>query len=219
MLDVIISIIVAIISIFISVSTIRYPLLKKEKHPKVFLPQNIKHYLFAFGMIASIAIVMVSSLLLYEHSWIECSKRVILISFLWAISLFDFRKHIIPNKILLILLAIRVVIVVFQFIFISNIKTELLDCFIAGLGIIIILCVMRFVVKEGIGFGDVKLFGVIGLFLGIEGILTVVFLSFVASFLISIFMLVTKRKNKKDYLAFAPSILIGTIVSFVLFGA
>lgn len=220
MLNVVISIIVSIISVIFSGLIIQYPAFVKEKSIKAFLPKNKRHYLFAFGMIASIVLVAAMSICIYELSWIHCFKRVIIISFLWAISLIDYRKHIIPNKLLLVLLALRVFIVILQIIFERDkLKVELLNAFIAAFGIVLLFCLMRFIVKNGIGFGDVKLFGIIGLFFGIEGLLSVVFLSFAVSFVISVFMLATKKKTKKDYLAFAPCILIGTILAVVLFGA
>lgn len=220
MLNVVISIIVSIISVILSASIIRYPVLIKEKSIKALLPQNKMHYLFALGMVVSISLVTTTSICIYEFSWIHCFNRVIIVSLLWAISLIDYRKHIIPNKYLLVLLILRFIIVILQVIFERDkLKVELLSAFIAAFGIVLLFCLMRLVVKNGIGFGDVKLFGVIGLFFGIEGLLSVVFLSFTVSFFISVFMLITKKKTKKDYLAFAPSILIGTILAVVLFGA
>lgn len=98
-------------------------------------------------------------------------------------------------------------------------KTEFLSSLIAAVGVLILLCVMRLIVKNGIGFGDVKLFAVLGLFLGLKGIVSTMFLSFVVSFFVSIFLLVSKRKNKKDQIAFAPSILVGTLLSVIFLGA
>lgn len=219
MLDIGISIITSMMLILLSASIIRYPLLIQERDLKVLIPQTKKHYLFAFGMIFSIVLINASSLMLYKLSWIDCVNRLIIVSFLWVISLIDFRKHIIPNKLLLILLSLRTVIAIFQIVFYSNAKTELLSSLLASIGVVLLFCLMRFLVKDGIGFGDVKLFGVIGLYFGIKGTLSVVFFSFAASFVVSVYMLLTKKKSKKDYLAFAPSILIGTIVAVVVFGA
>ena len=97
--------------------------------------------------------------------------------------------------------------------------TELLGCVIAAVGILVLLCIMRLIIKEGIGFGDIKLFVVMGLYYGIRGSVSSLFLSFVVSFVVSIFMLITKRKNRKDYIAFAPSILVGTLLSTLIVGA
>ena len=60
------------------------------------------------------------------------------------------------------------------------------------------------------GFGDVKLMGALGLLLGWKGILMVSVLSFLIAAIISLPILIIKRKN--DYIPFGPFIVIATFV-------
>ena len=72
------------------------------------------------------------------------------------------------------------------------------------------------VTKEG--FGDMKLFLVMGLLLGTRGIWGAVFLSLIVIFFISVFALITKRKSRKDLIPFGPALVIGTYLAVYLTG-
>ena len=72
--------------------------------------------------------------------------------------------------------------------------------------------------KNSIGYGDIKLFIIMGLFLGMNGIWTAVFMSLIVAFFVAIFLLATRKKGKKDVVPFAPSIMIGTYISVILTG-
>lgn len=220
MVDLIITGIVSILSIVLCCGYLKIDSIKEQKSISGILPRNIKQTAFGIGLIISILSLFLVFTFLYDVTWAFAIKRIILSAVLWPVAFIDYRKHIIQNKVLLSLLILRIVIAIVEvFCDVKSAKLESLSCLIAGVGILAILCVMRLIVRDGIGFGDIKLFVIIGLYLGVRGAIPTIFLSFVVSFFISIFMLATKKKNKKDYLAFAPSILIGTLLSTIFIGA
>jgi len=192
-----------------------------EKHSVTgIFPQNVKQTMFGIGMLISSLAVFLALNFIYDVTWIFTIKRIVLCVALWPISLIDYRKHIIPNQFVFSLAIIRVLLCIPEFITnVHSAKTECISCLIASAAIVFVLCVMRLIIKEGIGFGDIKLFAVIGLLLGVNGSISTIFMSFVVSFVASIYLLVTKKKNKKDQIAFGPSILIGTLFSVIIFGA
>lgn len=220
MADMIISGIIAALTICTCCCYLKFEQIKMNKTLEGILPKNIVQALFGMGMIiSSIAIIMMLSLL-YDAFWMFTIKRIIVCTVLWPIALLDYRKHIIPNKIIGAMVISRIAIAVVELILDwKSAKTELLSCLIAAIGILVILCLMRFIVKDGIGFGDIKLFTGIGLFFGLKGTFVAVFMSFLVSFFVSIFLLMSKRKNRKEQIAFAPSILVGTLLSVVFLGA
>ncbi|MDR2357703.1 MAG: A24 family peptidase [Oscillospiraceae bacterium] len=73
-------------------------------------------------------------------------------------------------------------------------------------------------IRGSIGAGDVKLFMVMGLLLSVEGIWGAVLLSLAVSFVASAWLLLTKRKTRKDTLPFAPALAAGTLMSVLLTG-
>ena len=77
---------------------------------------------------------------------------------------------------------------------------------------------MLLLFKNSIGMGDIKLFALIGLYKGLWGSVVSVFLSLCVSFVVSVFLLASKRKSRKDTLPFGPCILMGMFLSSCLFG-
>ena len=73
-------------------------------------------------------------------------------------------------------------------------------------------------IKNSVGFGDMKLFVVMGLLLGTQGIWSAVFLSLIVSFIAAVFLLATKRKTKKDAIPFGPALVLGTYLAAYLTG-
>ena len=131
-------------------------------------------------------------------------------------SIIDLKKKIIPNMIILVGLAFRLLIYIYEIIKSENLKetiTSDLIGFAIGFGI---LAVVSFITKQGIGFGDAKLFGVIGLVGGSFCTYSTLFASLIISALVSVILLVTGKKGKKDTIPFGPCIAIGyTLVIFL----
>lgn len=69
--------------------------------------------------------------------------------------------------------------------------------------------------KVGLGGGDVKLFGVLGLILGPFGVLMNLFLSSFVGSVLTIILMMTKGIDKKNPFAFGPYILL--VASFQIF--
>ncbi len=67
---------------------------------------------------------------------------------------------------------------------------------------------------RAIGFGDVKLFGALGLLFGWADVVMVFFMSFVIGSIFSIPLLLKKEKTMKDFLPFAPFIATSSFLVF-----
>ena len=70
--------------------------------------------------------------------------------------------------------------------------------------------------REGMGGGDIKLIGVIGLFMGFSNTIQVFILSFFIGSIVSVFLLIAKRKNGEDYIPFGPFIVLATYITMFL---
>ena len=134
-------------------------------------------------------------------------------------AIIDYRVHKIPNQLLLIAFVIRIIIYVIEFIIskddaIVTVKSDLAGAVIIGGFFLIILLIF----KNCIGMGDIKLFALMGLYQGLLGAFNSVFFSLIVSFFISLALLISKRKNRKDVIPFGPSIYAGTVVGILLTG-
>ncbi|MEN3185531.1 MAG: A24 family peptidase [Atribacterota bacterium] len=70
---------------------------------------------------------------------------------------------------------------------------------------------------KGVGFGDVKLAGAIGFFLGWKLGLLALFFAFIGGGIVGIILILTKRKTLKDPLPFGP-FLSGGAITALFFG-
>jgi leader peptidase (prepilin peptidase)/N-methyltransferase len=73
----------------------------------------------------------------------------------------------------------------------------------------------------GLGFGDVKLLGLLGLLLGWSGwgvLLTGIFLGLLVGALVSVGLLVTRRAGWRTAIPFGPPLLAGGVLALVLAG-
>ena len=74
---------------------------------------------------------------------------------------------------------------------------------------------------EGLGFGDVKLLGLLGLVLGWFGwgvLLAGVFLGLLTGGLVSVVLLITRRAGWRTALPFGPPLLVGAVLALALMG-
>ncbi|WP_144705008.1 prepilin peptidase [Fictibacillus phosphorivorans] len=68
--------------------------------------------------------------------------------------------------------------------------------------------------KGGIGGGDIKLMGALGLVLGFQGAYLTLMVASIVGVLIAIVGLVTKKYNRKTAIPFGPYLAVGALVTF-----
>jgi leader peptidase (prepilin peptidase)/N-methyltransferase len=75
------------------------------------------------------------------------------------------------------------------------------------------------VYPAGLGWGDVKLSGVLGLYLGWLGpaaLVTGLFLGYLTAAMAGLALLTMRRASRKSHLAFGPFLLAGTLAAVLL---
>ena len=66
--------------------------------------------------------------------------------------------------------------------------------------------------KEAMGFGDVKLMGALGLFFGWRNIILISVMSFLFAAIVSIIILISRKKKFSEYIPFGPFIVVAAII-------
>ena len=66
------------------------------------------------------------------------------------------------------------------------------------------------------GFGDVKLMGALGLIIGWKNIIVVSVLSFLLAAIVSIVILLSKKKKANEYIPFGPFIVLSTVLTIFI---
>jgi leader peptidase (prepilin peptidase)/N-methyltransferase len=90
---------------------------------------------------------------------------------------------------------------------------------VGAVGLALVYFLMFFFIPGGMGFGDVKLAGVLGLFLGFLGLpqlLVGALAAFVAGGLFSIILLVSRRGKRKSRIPFGPWMLLGAWIGILV---
>ena len=89
---------------------------------------------------------------------------------------------------------------------------------ISGLAFLLIGVVCRFMNKNAIGMGDVKLLSVIGIVLGVNDSFHMVITGMVCIFFVSVIGLFLKKLTRDSELPLAPFIFVGLIISAISMG-
>ena len=149
---------------------------------------------------------------------LELIKYIILIPILLIVFTIDYKHRIIPNRLNLTMFEIGIII---AFIYgISNvaITINMLLGMILGGGIFLIITLVTKIIygKESMGLGDAKLMGALGLYFGVSNIIAIVLMSFLVGAILSIILLVTKKKKINEAIPFGPFIVISCIISMII---
>ena len=148
---------------------------------------------------------------LWQTGW---SRELIvswtLISLLIIIVVSDLHYMLIPNKVLLFFVSIVVPMRIF---IPMDPWWEPVAGFILGFSLLFLIAL---VTKGGMGGGDVKLFAVLGLFLGWQGVLICFFFSCLYGALIGGLALWLGKVKRREPIPFGPFIALGSITAYFL---
>lgn len=157
--------------------------------------------------------------LYYRTDLMLICRTMLLCAILWVCAWSDLAEHLIPNKVLLLgLLGLAAVLSLDMLLHMELALYILLSTVLAALfmGVAGVLC--RLVTPGAMGWGDVKLIILMGAYLGQESIWSAIFCSLLCCFAVSVFLLVTRRADRKTEIPFAPFLLAGTMLAAFLTG-
>ncbi len=136
-----------------------------------------------------------------------------------ALTLIDIDFHRLPNAIVLPSYAVGAALLGAAGLLTAN-YASLIGAAIGGVSLFAFYLVLALAYPRGMGFGDVKLAGVLGLYLGYLGwgpLLVGAFAAFLVGGLFSIVLLLTRRVGRKAGIPFGPWMLAGAWIG-VIFG-
>ena len=116
----------------------------------------------------------------------------------------DFEQYVIFDKMILPFAIIGVIFVV-------HLNLPILDRFLAAIiggGFFLLISILT---NGGIGGGDIKLVGVLGIWLGAENLLNVVLIACIAGGICAAIMILMKLKDRKSYFAYGPYFALSAI--------
>lgn len=144
---------------------------------------------------------------------------IIRVSYIGIISSFiviffsDLKYHIIPDEAQVATIIFSIPVVINQKILFSNIfETPIFAGFVTASILFAIYAVSN---GAWMGFGDVKFAFCMGFLLGLKGGFLALYIAFVIGGIISLILMILKKKVLKSQIAFGPFLVIGSV--FVLF--
>ena len=119
----------------------------------------------------------------------------------------DLRKKIILDEVLLLLLIAGLAYAGI----IGDVWKESLPGALAGTGLLGLVYVLS---KGGMGFGDVKFAGVLGIWTGFPGIVVTLYLAFLIGGAAALLLCVMHKADRKSRIPFGPCLSAGAVLSF-----
>ncbi len=139
----------------------------------------------------------------------ELIVALLLISLVMIVSISDLHKMLISNRVLLFFA--MAIFIVRLFVPMSPWWDPYAGALL-GFGLLFLIAIVS---KGGMGGGDIKLFAVLGLFLGVKGVLLTLFLAAFLGMLFGFGLVVTRKLKRKQPLPFAPFIGLAALISYV----
>ncbi len=155
--------------------------------------------------------------LFYNAALLTIANTVMLCAVLWPCAWSDRKVFVIPNRVLLIGLLSRGVLLAAQ----CLVQPEdagyyLIRSALAAAVLIVICALCRQLSSNGLGLGDLKLMGLMGFFLGTDLIWEAMLFSMLSAFVYSLALLITRKATRKTEIPFAPLLLTGTVLAAFL---
>ena len=189
-------------------------------HKKVFCKELFTQYIpnqkLNMFLMFSIMALYVAILYLFGLNLVTF-KYLLLTPLLISVLTIDFKEHIIPDRLILILFEIGMLFSIIEGFDSLNIFVDKILGMVIGFGIfgIITLIGGLFAKKKAMGYGDVKLMAALGLIFGEIGILMIIVIAFLIAAFVSIVLLVAKKKKFTEYIAFGPYIAIASFIAML----
>lgn len=138
-------------------------------------------------------------------------RIIILAILLIPITIIDIKKKIIPNSLVLIGAISGIIFLFFDF------DWTYIWGMLVGLGIFVAIILLSELImkKQGMGEGDAKLMGVVGILLGLPNTILTTLLSFFVGAFFCMIALITKKAEAGAEIPFGPFIAIGAIISAI----
>ena len=201
------SLILIIMTLLINI-VIDYFVLRKGESLFEYIKSSAKEKktLLIYGFIILIEIILFTlmgmDIMFYMYYF------VILI--LYRIILIDYKTTYIDNKLLIIFAVISILSLV-----VDN-GVSLVGRILTGILSYVLLAIVSKVTDGALGMGDAKILGLLGLILGFDGLLSVLLVSSIVVFLISVVLIIKSRANKNKELPFTPYIFASLILMLIV---
>lgn len=204
---------------FVNWMNIRLPEYKKVFSREIFseYKMNFKPNYILMLVTSAIYVTLIYNLGIKETviANLDLIKYIILTPMLLSVFVIDYKKQIIPNRLNLTIFEVGLVFAFLYGLSDVAITFNMLLGMLVGGGIFLLITLVGgiFYGKEAMGFGDVKLMAALGLYFGFSNIIAITLVSFLVGAILSIVLLISRRKKSSEYIPFGPFIVLAAFIS------
>ena len=145
------------------------------------------------------------------------------VSLLIVIAVIDWEHQLILNRIVFPSLVVILVLAPFwtelgiprTFLGSSSMVASSLNSLGSGAAAFLLFLVILLAYPQGMGGGDVKYAGLLGLLLGFPGVVVAWWISAIIGGVVAIVLLATRKKGRKDAISYGPFLSIGGIIALM----
>lgn len=142
---------------------------------------------------------------------------IVLTVWLFYIAMIDTKARIIPNRMLLGMLAARVILWIWQCVRDGlPEKGNVLYQIIYSVIILVFLLFVVMVSKNGFGYGDVKLLTALSFFMDYGFLLSALLTALLGALGVSVYLLMVKKRDRKASIPFGPFFYFGYIINVLI---
>ncbi len=216
MLVVIYNVVIALLGLaMVPTATALVDIFSKEEKVTIKAIKEKKKFSYMMGLILPISLIIL--FYAFGLTW-KFAVYAFLAVMLIIDAFVDVKAQIIPNELNFIGFLVGIVLTYIALVKNTEVGLDMLLGMLTGGGIFLLIALFAFVAykKEGMGLGDVKLMGVLGLFFGVFNTIQIFILSFAIGAVVSILLMIFKIKKSTDYMAFGPFIVIATVITMFI---
>ena len=145
------------------------------------------------------------------------------VSFLVAVALIDLEHGLILNRMVYPTIGVLLVFAPFwtqlglsrALLGNSGLLASFFNSLLAGVGAFLLFLIIMLAYPRGMGGGDVKLVGLLGLLVGYPGVLVTLWIAVISGGAVAVSLLLLRKKGRKDAVPFGPFLALGAIAALL----
>lgn len=171
--------------------------------------RNCKTQIAVRSLIIELLTGFVYLIVFKKFGWTkELLVYLFLSSLLIVVSFIDLYRGIIPDRLVILGVLIGIPLILWT-------GKSIIESFLGSILSFFIMVMIVFISRGGMGGGDVKFVGMLGLYLGSKLIIVFLFLTFLIGALGGIILILLRIKSKKDFIPFGPFIALGAMLTIL----
>ena len=170
-----------------------------------------------YGAVSVLSLLL--NLLLFRqenYSWLMLLNFVAASTMVLLSGVIDFHCHKIPNRLLAAGGILRILFLILTaFFYRAEFVTQLTMSLVGGIAGLLVMLLISILSRQGIGYGDVKLYACLGWYLGLLDTYYVLFYAVLFAAIYAAYVLLARKGDRKTRIPFGPFTYLGFVMVYL----